>query len=245
MALFFRISVVHLFSIFALGLLLGCATANSNTSGLDPQIAKEENLVCTPRDQFPPQWFAEITDSNAPSWEILPQAAGPCEVILSKRNELGILSNFASTPFIYRGVRYPSIEGFWQSMKYPEDSEDERAADPSIVWPFTREQVSQMTGFEAKRAGDIGSENMKKLGIDWVTFEKEKFDYKPVMPGRHYQIIKEAMWEKLQQNIEVRNILLATKDLILKPDHLQSPKDPAAWRYFEIWMEIRTKLLSR
>ena len=48
---------------------------------------------------YPPEWFAPINDPNKPSWEILPQEAKAGEVILSKRNELGILSNFAATPF--------------------------------------------------------------------------------------------------------------------------------------------------
>ncbi len=226
------------FSLILLLPITGCAS--SKHYNLDQ---KELNQTqCKPRDQFPAQWWAEINDPNAPSWEILPQAAGPCEVILSKRNELGILSNFAATPFIYRGVRYPSMEGFWQSMKYPEGPDDDRLKDPSVVWPFTREQVSQMTAFEAKRAGDIGSENMKKLEIDWVSFEGEKLPYRPPTPGKHYKIIKEAMWEKLQQNTQVKITLLATEDLILKPDHPQSPKDPAAWRYYDIWMEFRKKL---
>lgn len=240
MALFFKNILCPLILLVP---LMACSTLSESQGDTDTKNFNRIN--CKPRDQFPPQWWAVISDPNAPAWEILPQAAGPCEVILSKRNELGILSNFAPTPFIYRGIRYPSMEGFWQSMKYPEGPEDERFKDPSIVWPFKREQVSQMTAFEAKRAGDIGSENMKKLEIDWVSFEKEKLPYKPPTPGRHYQIIKEAMWEKLQQNNQVRVTLLATEDLILKPDHPQSPKDPAAWRYYDIWMEFRKKLQER
>jgi hypothetical protein len=33
----------------------------------------------------------------------VPQEAGPGEVILSKRDELGLLSNFAATPFEFHG----------------------------------------------------------------------------------------------------------------------------------------------
>jgi hypothetical protein len=53
-------------------------------------------------------------------------------VILSKRNELGILSNFAPTPFTLHGKRYASVEGFWQMMLYPENSNDPRAKFPGI-----------------------------------------------------------------------------------------------------------------
>jgi hypothetical protein len=43
-------------------------------------------------EAFPAALFLE----GAPEWEILLQVAGPVEVILSKRNELGLLSNFAA-----------------------------------------------------------------------------------------------------------------------------------------------------
>ncbi|MFZ1700108.1 MAG: hypothetical protein WBO10_09635 [Pyrinomonadaceae bacterium] len=46
--------------------------------------------------KYPIVWFAAINDLNKPGWEILPQEAKAGEVILSKRNELGILSNFAA-----------------------------------------------------------------------------------------------------------------------------------------------------
>jgi len=99
-----------------------------------------------------------------------------------------------------------------------------------------------MVSFEAKRAGDLGEANMKKLGITWVSFEGKRFEYKPAKPGEHYQLIVAAMWEKVKQNPEVKKVLLATGDLILKPDHHQEPDAPAAWRYFEIWMQIRSEL---
>ena len=90
---------------------------------------------------------------GAPAWEILPQEAGPGEVILSKRNELGLLSNFAATPFTFHGQRYASLEGFWQMMKYPEGPRRPARHFPGLRWAFTRQQVAQLTGFEAKRAG--------------------------------------------------------------------------------------------
>jgi len=70
--------------------------------------------------RYPAHWWAAVPKDGAPSWEILPQEAGPGEVILSKRHELGLLSNFAATPFIFRGKHYASLEGFWQMMLYPE-----------------------------------------------------------------------------------------------------------------------------
>ena len=180
--------------------------------------------------------------NGAPAWEILPQAAQPGEVILSKRNELGLLSNFAPTPFTFRGQRYASLEGFWQMMKYPENDTDPRATFPGLHWDYTREQVAQLTAFDAKRAGDSAERNMKTMGISWVTFEGQRMEYRELGQGEFYQLIAAATGKKVRQNPDVQKVLLATGDLILKPDHHQETNAPAAWHYFDILTEIRTEL---
>jgi predicted NAD-dependent protein-ADP-ribosyltransferase YbiA (DUF1768 family) len=191
---------------------------------------------------YPAHWWTPVPEGSAPAWEILPQAAKPGEVILSKRNELGILSNFAATPFTLRGKRYASVEGFWQMMLYPEGPGDPRARAPGITWPHTREEVAGMTAFEAKDAGTAAEENMRKMGIDWVTFEGKRFPYRSKKKGVHYRLILDAMRAKLQENPRVRQVLLSTGDLILLPDHIEEPDPPAEWLYFRIWMDIRTDL---
>src|SRR6202167_3522046 len=85
---------------------------------------------CLCAQQYHAHLWTPVPEANKPDWEILPQAAKPGEVILSKRNELGILSNFAPTPFTLDGKRYASVEGFWQMMLYPENSDDPRARFP-------------------------------------------------------------------------------------------------------------------
>ena len=192
--------------------------------------------------RYPAHWWTPISKGGAPAWEILPQEAGPGEVILSKRHELGLLSNFAATLFTFRGKQYASVEGFWQMMLYPEGDDDPRARFPGLEWKYTRESVAQMTAFEAKSAGTLAEENMKTMKIDWVSFEGKRFPYRPAEPGEHYRLIVAAMREKLKQNPDVKKVLLATGDLVLKPDHHQEPNAPAAWRYNEIWMEIRQQL---
>ncbi len=201
---------------------LGCASALGETN-------------------HPASWWQPVPRAQAASWEILPQDAGPGEVVLSKRTELGLLSNFAPTPFEFRGKKYASLEGFWQAMKYPEGPDDPRA---KAEWKFTRDQVAGMSGFDAKHAGDLASENMRKLGITWVSFEGRRFEYRPKQPGEHYRLIVEATRAKVEQNPEVKRILLATGNLVLKPDHRQEPDAPAAWRYHEILMAIRRELAS-
>ncbi len=197
-----------------------------------------------PSSRYPQHWWEPIPKDQAASWEILPQEASPGEVILSKRNELGILSNFAESPFVFHGKRYRSVEGFWQMMKYPDDLADPRANFPCINWKFTRDVGAQLVGFEAKRAGDLASENMKTMGIDWVTIEGRRIKYRTQEKGEHYHLIVEVTRAKIRQNPQARNVLLSTGDLILRPDHHQSPDAPLAWRYHEMLMMIRTELLK-
>jgi predicted NAD-dependent protein-ADP-ribosyltransferase YbiA (DUF1768 family) len=198
---------------------------------------------CIPAQQYPAHWWTPVPEANKPDWEILPQAAKPGEVILSKRNELGILSNFAATPFTLYGKRYASVEGFWQMMLYPEGPDDPRAKFPGIAWAHTREEVGQMTAFDAKNAGELGEENMKKMGIDWVTFQGKRMKYWSMEKGDHYRLIVQAMRAKLEQNRKVKEILLSTGSLILRPDHYQEQNPPAEWRYYQIWMDLRSQLL--
>ncbi len=213
----------------ALTLLLSCSSTNLHAAG-----------------NYPDHWWQNIPrDSTTPEWEVLPQEAGPGEVILSKRNELGILSNFAPTPVVIDSKRYPSLEGFWQAMKYPESTvdgdKDPRADFTGVTWAFTRQQVEQMSSFEAKKAGDLGSTNMKKMGINWVSYQGVKMPYKVQEKGPHYKLIYRAMEEKLKQNPEVLKILLSTGDLVLRPDHQVPADNPPAWQYYTIWMELRAK----
>ena len=191
---------------------------------------------------YPAHWWQPVPTNGTPAWEILPQAAQPGEVVLSKRNELGLLSNFAPTPFVFHGRRYASLEGFWQMMKYPENARDPRATFPGLAWAYAREQVAQLTSFTAKHAGDLADKNMAKMSITWVSFEGRRMEYRPPQPGAHYQLIVAATWAKVRQNPEVRRMLLATGNLILKPDHHQETNAVAAWRYYDILTQIRTQL---
>ena len=68
--------------------------------------------------------------------------------------------------------------------------------------------------------------------------------------GRHrhrsiYRLHCRREHEKVRQNPEVKRVLLATGNLVLKPDHHQEPDAPAAWRYYEILTQIRAELQSQ
>jgi predicted NAD-dependent protein-ADP-ribosyltransferase YbiA (DUF1768 family) len=197
------------------------------------------------RHRYPREWWQPVPQKEAASWEVLPQEAGPGEVILSKRNELGLLSNFAATPFTFEGETYASVEGFWQMMKFPDSliADDPRKA-PQFVWTNTREGVAQLVGFEAKDAGNEGSKVMKELGIDWVSYFGKQMPYHTPEKGEHYDLIRRAMKAKLEQTQGLKELLLKTGDLTLKPDHDQGANPPPAWQYFQIWMEFRSELQS-
>jgi predicted NAD-dependent protein-ADP-ribosyltransferase YbiA (DUF1768 family) len=209
---------------------------------MEIRAALRSGSALPPTERYPAHWWTPVSEVNKPDWEILAQAAKPGEVILSKRHELGILSNFAATPFTLHGKRYASVEGFWQMMLYPEGPDDPRAKAPGIAWPHTRDEVAQMTAFDAKDAGSFAEENMKKMGIDWVTFEGKRMKYWSKEKGDHYSLIIEAMRAKLQQNPKVAETLLSTGDLVLLPDHYQEEDPPAEWLYFRIWMDLRSEL---
>ena len=221
---------------------LAAATVAALLASTSRSAQADRSGLMAARAKYPAHWWTPVPKEGAPAWEILPQEAEPGQVIVSKRHELGVLSNFAATPFVFRGVRYASLEGFWQMMLYPEGPDDPRATFPGLVWPHTREHVSQMTSFEAKDAGTLAEQNMARMGIDWVTFEAERFPYRPDRPGRHYDLIVAATREKVRQNPQVQQALLATGDLILRPDHHEETGARAAWRYCDILMQIRADL---
>src|SRR6266480_6035770 len=139
-----------------LSLHCGAASQPSIVSGQQALPSPAQQIARDPR--YPAHWWTQVSDPEKPDWEILRQEAGPGEVILSKRNELGLLSNFAPTPFTFRGQRYASLEGFWQMMLYPEGPDDPRARFPGLEWKHTRVEVAQMTSFAAKDAGTLAEE---------------------------------------------------------------------------------------
>lgn len=190
---------------------------------------------------YPADWFREFPRSEAESWEVLPQDAGPGEVILSKRTELGIFSNFGATPFVLDGKSFASIEGLWQSMKFPDPTQKDDQRHGISGWPFTRAEVEQMTAFEAKRAGDEANKIYQKYGLKNVSYGDRFFNYKDRADGSqvHLDIIKRAQRAKLDQNEGLWSLLLRTGCLKLLPDHKVNENDPPSYKYFRIYMELR------
>jgi predicted NAD-dependent protein-ADP-ribosyltransferase YbiA (DUF1768 family) len=223
------ISSRKILSFFSILLFVGCVHAESvNTIGADG---------------FPDLWWQAVPDSQLPAWEIPPQAAvrAQGEVVLSKRNELGQFSNLGDSGFKLNSATFGSVEGLWQGMKYPESASDERLKD-GVVWPYTRAQVMAMSGFEAKKAGDIANANMKQLGIKWITYKGKKIIYNGADSEEHYQLILRACRAKLEQNPKLKQLLLSTKNLTFMADHKQAVDSLPAYKYHEIYMKLRSEI---
>lgn len=198
-------------------------------------------------NEYPAHWWQPVPEKEVASWEIPPQAANreAGEVVLSKRTELGQFSNLPAASFVLDGVEYASVEALWQSMKYPEDQGDERLQDSTIVWPYTRAEVTKLSGFPAKKAGDRANENMKKLGIRWVSYQGKKIEYNGADKALHYDIILRASRAKVAADPKLQKLLLSTGDLKFLPDHKQGENPSPAYLYHKIYMKIRDELRSR
>lgn len=223
----FRISY-FIFNIF----LLGCASGSK--------------MMEASNDGFPDIWWQALPKDQIADWEIPPQAAKRelSQVVLSKRNDLGRFSNLQAIEFDFEGEHYGSVEGLWQALKYPENANDERFKNPDVVWPFTREQVMKLSGFEAKKAGDIASANMKKLDIKWVTYKGRRLAYSgsDQETAQHYDLILRACRAKLAADPGLADLLRRTKDLKFMADHKQKPDSPPSYRYHDIYMKLRAEL---
>lgn len=190
---------------------------------------------------FPAEWFKEIPRSESESWEILPQDAKEGEVILSKRTELGIFSNFAATPFSLDNKSYASVEGLWQALKYPDPEVLDDPRHAMEGWSYSRSDVEQMIGTEAKKAGNAANKIYSKYQFRNISYGARFFDYKDFSEGSeiHYLLIKSALRAKLDQTEGLWSLLMKTGCLKLMPDHKISSNDPLSYHHYKIFMELR------
>jgi predicted NAD-dependent protein-ADP-ribosyltransferase YbiA (DUF1768 family) len=204
-------------------------------------VARAEDVAAV-RSGYPAEWFAPLPEgTKAASWEITPDAAKAGEVILSKRTPLGVFSNFAATPFELDGKKYASIEGLWQSLYYPEDEKDPRFA--AGKWPRTRAEVEQLTAFVAKGAGNDARKILEPARLFYMSYKGRKFEPYGSDDDQkfHRALMERATRAKVEQNASVKDLLLKTGDLKLRPDHDQGPKATPAYRYFEILEDLRAE----
>src|SRR5258705_458098 len=121
----------------------------------------------------------------------------------------------------------PAVFLFVLLVSSPANVQSQRAPD-------SYQQIARDSRYPTNWWTPLAKENMKKMGISWVTFAGKRIEYRSQTPGEHYRLIVAATQAKVKQNPEVKKVLLATGDLILKPDHRQGPNPPPAWRYYDI-----------
>jgi predicted NAD-dependent protein-ADP-ribosyltransferase YbiA (DUF1768 family) len=115
-------------------------------------------------------------------------AAKPLNVASGSAEWIGKqLSNFAERRFVFHGRRYRSVEGWYQGLKWPEDTK--------------RQEIAKLLGPLAKKAskGAPRTEQFHYNGKDYAFGSPE-----------HHQLIKEAIRASLEQNPEIFDAFLQT-----------------------------------
>jgi predicted NAD-dependent protein-ADP-ribosyltransferase YbiA (DUF1768 family) len=125
-----------------------------------------------------------------------------------------LLSNFAHTPFTLYGIRFESVEGFYQSMLFDEDQ--------------VRAVIAGTFGNEAK---SWGKKSPKREGDAVRTWDGRVVEFKG---EEFHEEIEKAIREKTQQNPSVAAALIATGDLPLTHYYVMwgrpiAPKGETAW----------------
>lgn len=133
--------------------------------------------------------------------------------------QVKLIGNLAATAFDLDGRHYASVEGFWQGLKFPKQSD--------------RDRVAALSGLEAKRAGDAAAYG-----------ETVEYDGQLVVVGAwgHWQLMRLACEAKFTQNWEARSALLATGDRPLVHRVRKDSRTIPGVIMSEIWMRLRAKL---
>ncbi|MGB9886465.1 MAG: hypothetical protein ACPLRW_05635 [Moorellales bacterium] len=134
-----------------------------------------------------------------------------------------LLSNFAHTPFVLWEERFASVEGFWQGLKFPEGSPEQK-------------RVFGLWGYEAKKAGRRAPKR--------DTFTWRGAVYRVGSP-EHHRLMRQALEAKFAQSVEARRALLATAGLVLVHELPRDSVTIPGRIFVGMLMEIREALLAR
>lgn len=99
-----------------------------------------------------------------------------------------MLSNLTHTPFNLHEKHYESVEGFWQGLRFSENSED-------------RKRIALLFGVEAKKAGNSVS------NVQIIEYQNKKIN---TGSPEHHDLMRQAIRAKLEQNPAVLKLLLET-----------------------------------
>ncbi len=144
--------------------------------------------------------------------------------------EVKVLSNFANTPFELDGVKYYTVEAFWQSLK--------------TEYPMIREKFALLQdGLDAKQLGKYVAKNSQLF-----TYEGKLYH---VGSPEHHILLERAIRAKTAQNMDVISAALTASGTrqfrhMLKNQfgswrEGNSPALPAA-TFEQMWTTIRQEL---
>jgi predicted NAD-dependent protein-ADP-ribosyltransferase YbiA (DUF1768 family) len=131
-----------------------------------------------------------------------------------------LISNFAHTPFELDGMTYASIEGFWQGLKFPDESD--------------RRRIASLVGAEAKDAGYGAPSSDAAILYQGRTVA--------VGTWAHWRLMERACFAKFEQNALARDALLSTGSRPLVHQVRRDSRTIPGVIMAQIWMRIRRKL---
>jgi hypothetical protein len=133
-----------------------------------------------------------------------------------------LISNLAHTPFELDDRLYASVEGFWQGLKFDEET--------------ARAEIAGRHGQEARRSGQSASDILS------LTYEGREVR---VGTHEHWALMRRACSAKFEQHEAARAALLATGIRPLEHRVRRDSKTIPGVLMAEIWMEIRKQLAEQ
>ena len=140
----------------------------------------------------------------------------PINITSKAPGELKFISNFAETPFYLDGELYGSVEGFWQSLKFPD--------------PEKRREIALLHGAKAKDSG------FRAPVTDTIDYCGQAIR---VGTWEHWALMERASMVKFEQNERARNALLSTGTRPLVHETRPDSKTIPGVIMAAIWMRCR------
>ena len=196
-------------------------------------IQLQKDLAIVSKEDLPElgrwlgQHLGQVFKLKAIRGEAYFQALGPedeaCRLpinITSKApGNLKLISNFAATPFELDGLRYGSIEAFWQGLKFPDEAR--------------RRELAPLHGAKAKDAGFSAPQ------ADTIIYAGQTVR---VGTWEHWQLMERATVAKFAQNVTARDVLLSTGERPLMHQMKNDSRTIPGAILAEIWMRCRSSL---
>ena len=136
----------------------------------------------------------------------------------SRDPNIRLIANFSSTPFDLDGVRYTSVESFWQSLRFSEAE---------------RPRIAGLPGEDAKRLSSTQPYGSHVRYADVLV---------PVGTWHHWQLMKKACLAKFQQNADAQAALRGTGSRPLQHKVRGDSRTIPGIIMADIWMAVRAGL---